>query len=140
MKVEKREFELLMLCLSLAIIIIGVLLNYAVIVNNHCRMPVVDGEYSKIMDDKHFFFEHKESINYYYLSDIIIIFKGAISIGDILIFIGMIGSFGFSIRYLIRLYSPVSIRVGGLVTTPIKWIKSHLPIQYSQKTRKVSND
>lgn len=103
-KLGKREFELLMLCLSLTILFSGVLLNYTVISKNDCKMPVPGGKYDIDMDDKHFFFESKDEVKYYYLSDIIVIFGGAISIGDILIFFGMVGSFGFSIRYLIKFY------------------------------------
>lgn len=103
-KLEKREFELLMLCLSLTILFSGVLLNYTVISKNDCKMPVPRGKYSIDMDDEHFFFVFKEKIKYYYLSDIISFFGGKISIGDIFIFLGMVGSFGFSIRYLIKLY------------------------------------
>ncbi len=104
-KLETREFELLMLCLSLTILFSGVLLNYTVISKNDCKMPVPGGKYSIDMDDKHFFFESKDEVNYYYyLSDIIVLFGGAISVGDILIFFGMVGSFGFSIRYLIKFY------------------------------------
>ena len=106
MKLENREFELLMLCLSLTLLFGGILLQYKVITSNDCKMPVPSGEYNAEMDYKHFFFESKEDINYYYLSDIIVIYKEAFSIGDLLIWLGMIGSFGFSIRYLIKLYSP----------------------------------
>ncbi len=86
-KLENREVELLILCLSLALIISGVILNYKAIVSNDCKMPVPKGEYNVDMNDKHFFFESKEDVNYYYLTDIITFYGEALSIGDLKIII-----------------------------------------------------
>ena len=71
MVLEKREFELLMLCLSLTLIFSGILLQYKVIVSNGCRMPVplsMNNYYD--IDNGHIFYEDIKGANYYLLSDI----------------------------------------------------------------------
>jgi len=100
MKIDNREFELLMVCLALSIIILGVIGQYLVITSNGCRMPVPNGDYDIEIDDEHFFFNDSKEVELYYLTDIIPIFNIQISIGDLLIFFGMILSFGFTIRYI----------------------------------------
>lgn len=99
-----KEKELLFVCLGLALIIIGVMSNYTVIINNDCYMPVPVGDYNYVSIGNHKFFNYIESANYYFLSDIIKIGKSAISIGDILIWIGSILTLGFSGRYTVKYF------------------------------------
>ena len=105
MKLQTREKELLMICLALSLIILGVMSQYFVIISNNCQMPVPEGDYKIELTEKHFFFDNSKDINLYYLSDIIPFFNNQISIGDIFIFIGIILSFGFVGRYIIKLYA-----------------------------------
>lgn len=99
----KREYELIFVCLGFLLIIIGVILQYKVIINNDCKMPVLnspDADYSK----EHFNFIDKEEISNYYLSDIIGWENERVSIGDVFIWLGIIIVWAFSIRYSIKLY------------------------------------
>ena len=100
MKISKKEWCLLIICLSLSIIILGVLMNYIVIVFNDCLMPVYKSPDADL-SNKHFNFIDYERIKYPYFSDIIGWENNKFSFGDLLIYIGMIGSFSFVIRYII---------------------------------------
>lgn len=97
----KREYELLFLCLGLTLVILGTVMQYKVIINNNCRMPVLDSPNAED-SERHFNYLDKSEIEYWYLSDIIGVENERISIGDILIWMGYILILAFSIRYLIK--------------------------------------
>lgn len=103
-RIEKREVELLMICLGLTIIILGIIANYFVIMFNECKMPVPYGDYEIELTERHFFFNNPQEINLYILSDIIPIFGSQYSLGDILIWLGMILTIGFTARYIIKFW------------------------------------
>lgn len=59
-------------------------------------------------DSKHFIFTDKESVNYFYLTDIIPIqirnLEGKLSIGDILMFLSLILEFTIGAYYVFLVY------------------------------------
>jgi len=103
MNLERREKELLGICLGLSILVLGVMFQYAVIMANNYQMPVPNGDYNIKITERHFFFNSSSEVSLYYLTDIIPLGRNMISIGDVFIFVGIIMVFGFVGRYLLKL-------------------------------------
>ena len=79
-------------------VLFGVSFNFAVMINNQGKMPVLqEGNYS---DSHHFSYLNNSEINYPYLSDIIPLFNYFWSIGDLIVLIGVTGFVLFSIIYI----------------------------------------
>jgi hypothetical protein len=89
---------------ALAIVILGVIMNFVALTNNGCKMPfIADYEYES---ETHFSYKDKGEVNHWYLTDIISMSKDelTISIGDFLIVIGGALVIGFSIIFVTYLY------------------------------------
>lgn len=71
----------------LVLVLVGTLLNFNVMMNNNGKMPVYF-EYN-YTSAGHFSFQNKSEVPYWYLSDVIPIYIGKISIGDIFIISGI---------------------------------------------------
>ncbi len=98
----KREYELIIVCLGLVLIILGVIMQYKVIINNNCMMPVYDSPDAE-KSNEHFNYQNMDNINYWHLSDIIGWSNERISVGDLFIWFGSILLIAFSVRYSIKL-------------------------------------
>jgi len=78
----------MILALSIGLCLLGATANFTVVYENDCRMPVYTSEY--ISSNAHFAFEDKEEVEFFWLSDIIPIWQGYASIGDILYLSGTV--------------------------------------------------
>jgi hypothetical protein len=76
------------LLISFTVVFIGGVMNFIVIVDNGGKMPV-RGIYI-IDSDEHFYYENKEDVEKWYLSDIMNIGRAAFSIGDIFLLLGTV--------------------------------------------------
>lgn len=107
-----KETALLITLLFTQILIFGIISNFIVMINNNGDMPVkADFDYS---DNAHFTYQDNKDVKYWYLSDIIE-FKNSIwSIGDILIYIGLVGWLLFYSSYLFLKFNiPQKMRLLG---------------------------
>lgn len=94
MKKQNRKYYFCFLIALFGMIIFftGSHLNFAVVLQNSCKMPVLseNGNYN---DSMHFSFKYPDDIKYYYLSDIFLFGKEGtgfmFSIGDVFIFTGL---------------------------------------------------
>jgi len=85
---KKREKYLRLIIIFMTIIMIGMSLNFRVVAGNKGRMPVYASFYYDT--DEHFTYQNKSEVNYWFLSDIIYLFKGYWSLGDMLMIGGVI--------------------------------------------------
>jgi hypothetical protein len=84
-KRDKKIMILLFLNMTILVVcMVGVTLNFKVIIENDGRMPVYQKHLGYKLDtERHFTFENKSEISHFYLADIIPISRGIFSIGDI---------------------------------------------------------
>jgi len=86
----KKEIVLFAIfSLSLLLIMFGAGLNITAVTSNGCRMPVYTYDYN-FSSNTHFTFTNRSSVNNFYLTDIINLNYVSLSIGDILIVLGLI--------------------------------------------------
>ena len=103
------------LLVSMAVVFVGCVMNFTVIVDNGGKMPVYDMYVGDI--DKHFTYYDKEDIKWWYFSDIWGIGRMMFSVGDIFLVLGSISFittsfFMFSKKWgiwTISMYNVVSI-------------------------------
>ena len=89
----KSEIYLILIIFFMEIVMVGMAGNFKVIQNNGGKMPVEsDMEY---ISDKHFTFQNRSEIPYYYLADIYYGPNYIYSIGDLIMFFGAAGSLYF---------------------------------------------
>lgn len=88
---------------------LGVAFNTVAVFNNDCKMPVL-ASYN-YNGEKHFTFNNKDDINFFYLSDIFKLFQFHFSIGDIFLTIGGVG-FIFIFVYQAKQYR--ILKKGGI--------------------------
>jgi hypothetical protein len=100
-------FAFIFFSYSFGICTLGAFLNIGVIVGNDGRMPVLsECEFST---DRHFSFQEKEEIHYYYLADIIKLKTSfsdkfaMVSIGDVFIFFAFLLMFFSVIFFTIKI-------------------------------------
>jgi hypothetical protein len=106
------HFMYWLIILGFCFCLIGYSLQFRVITNNECKMPVINTETTQrlLQDNKLFnklnheylLFNSKEDVKYYYLTDIIPVFnQGYMSIGDIFIYFGVLLNFSGLIVFII---------------------------------------
>lgn len=99
----KKEKFLLAILFFMLMIMVGATLNFVVIKNNDCLMPVYSN-YIYEGDKSHFPFKKFDEVSYPYLSDIMSYKSGTkihiFSIGDLIMVVGMAGSIISSFLYL----------------------------------------
>jgi hypothetical protein len=100
---QSLAIESLLISFCMLIVMGGMLCNFLVIKSNHGQMPVYG--YDMNTED-HVGFENKNSVDYYYLADIIPMpWIGAMfSIGDIIMFIGGSGVLTLAIVSICNLH------------------------------------
>jgi len=100
MKIEEINFkyiENVIFCsLSLLLIFIGYITNTICVINNGGRMPVLS-EYH-FSDSLHFSYNDKSTVSKWYLSDIFKVGAVTFSIGDFLVYFGVLLGIIFSIK------------------------------------------
>lgn len=87
MKQKKINFSLFIILYNLlfTLFLIGALLNLMAIINNDCKMPVLNANPELIaMSNRHSLFTDKSEVKFYYFTDIFKINQNYYSIGDIL--------------------------------------------------------
>jgi hypothetical protein len=104
--ITKRDIYTLIMIISLLAMLWGQILNQKVINANDCLMPVYKSPDADT-SDKHFNYENKEDIKYWYLSDVIGWTNERMSLGDLFVKFGLI----FFIAY-ITLFAIDLIKVG----------------------------
>lgn len=77
----------LVIILSILIMLVGAILNMAVIISNGNKMPVYS-LFSGEISDTHFAFQDKSEINNFWFTDILTFFIFKFSVGDFLILSG----------------------------------------------------
>ena len=101
-KFDKEKFNkrLCWFMIATGLLMLGAISNFKVQLKNDCRMPI-KGESNYVVNDEYLSFNDKEQVNYWLLGDIIGNEYVKASIGDVLMFFGMIIS-GFSLTLLFR--------------------------------------
>ncbi len=84
-QIRDRGILFFVLFLGMFIVYIGASFNFLAVLENGGRMPVqgIPATY-----EKHFAFEDKDEVNFYYFTDIIKIRNYYVSIGDIILLMG----------------------------------------------------
>lgn len=103
-RVRKFNFWFFMWIFSLFlnIFLVGAFFNAVAVLNNYGKMPVkADWNVSEI-SDRHFSFTNNSEVNFYYFTDIIYIYDGYYSLGDLLMV------FGFSLIFFFDIFLLVS--------------------------------
>lgn len=99
-KLFKSEQYLLLSWFGLAVIVLGMCSNFIVVSENDCRMPILSTHSFTI--DTHTTFNTFEDVEKPLLADIIPLpFNRKMSIGDLLMTIGLIAVIGFYCMFLI---------------------------------------
>lgn len=108
--ISEREKILIQIIIFMAIIYIGICINFCAIFSNGGKMPIYETREGYITtDNEHFVFSEKSQVNYFYLTDIIYVplFESYSSIGDFIMIIGLgliigliIGDFIFYLKLL----------------------------------------
>lgn len=95
-QISKERSVFLLLCIALISLAFGMRLNFIAMLNNNCKMPVINEPFTQEIVLKknlteYFLYNSSEQVNYYYLSDIIPLpfMEGYLSIGDILLYIAL---------------------------------------------------
>lgn len=83
---ENGDYYFVLWMLS-AILMMGMVFNFYAITSNDGRMPV-ESNYG-FDTERHFSFQNKDEVKFYYLTDIIKLPFTIVSIGDIIIVIGL---------------------------------------------------
>lgn len=104
---EKTLRFFVVVLIGVMITILGAISNQIAVTNNGGRMPVYLEPYNRgsnyqvsyFYDKHHFTYEDKKEIKFWYLSDLFLVHFGVCSIGDILLVVGFIISFTFSMIY-----------------------------------------
>jgi len=86
----------------IVLILLGVLLNIAVMINNGSKMPIYYSESEAITSDSSTYipFTDMDEVNYPYLSDIITIGRVKFSLGDFIMFSGLALLIIFAFKYV----------------------------------------
>lgn len=97
----KMQFLMIILLFSLILAIAGAISNIGVIISNGNKMPILSSyEYET---DTHFTFTDPNEINNWKFADIFPIGDSVYSLGDFLIFFGILGSVCIMILLIINL-------------------------------------
>lgn len=92
--IERRYMTYFLL--FMVIFIIGGACNFLVVTSNSGKMPVLS-EYD-LLTSRHFTFTEENEVNYWFLSDVFRINIVYFSLGDILVFLSLIGGSVFSFK------------------------------------------
>jgi len=96
-EINFKYIENIIFCiLSLLLIFTGAMLNIACIMNNGGRMPVLSEHH--FSDAYYFSYTNKDIVSKWYLSDIFKIGRATYSLGDFLMYIGLLFVIIFSIK------------------------------------------
>lgn len=96
-----RIYQIMFVAFSLSFL--GITFNFNAIVENGGRMPVLSAFHFET--DSHFTYEVKDSINYWYLTDIIQFGDYIYSVGDVLIYLAFAMSLLTGAIWVHHLYS-----------------------------------
>ena len=95
-QIPKGEVYLLLFIIAVIFLIVGMTCNFKAIEFNEGRMPVKNCD---INTAKHIGFYDNREVNYSYLGDILHIGNSIYSIGDILMYIGLLTMFPICFLY-----------------------------------------
>lgn len=102
----KKQTIYLLLNISFIITLLGAFFNGAVVLNNNCEMPVYDkfNIYNGSIDNRHIAYNDFKQVKYPFYSDIIKVYGNIFSIGDFLMFFGLISLFFFTFILIIKAF------------------------------------
>ena len=92
------ELTLLLTILSLAIMMIGMVFNFVAVSTNHGKMPVK--EFLSYETNTHFSYQENWEVNHWYFTDIIDLKYYIVSIGDVLMVLGLSSTIILLIKYV----------------------------------------